>query len=125
MRQLAASAMVAASLLALASLLILAASGGSSRRFHSATHYYSVHQVEAAFAEHGIALRRAARQYFPGFVHLGNGKVLVTVRVAKGARRLARLPLGWPSRADKHGNLLVVYKEPQTMSVYAALADLH
>ena len=50
--------MKSAFIVAALALVVALLSGCGSSGFHSATHDYSVHQVQAAFAAHGIELRR-------------------------------------------------------------------
>ena len=119
-------------------LAVVLLSGCGSSGFHSATHEYSVHQVEAAFAAHGIELRRtgielrrAEKPEERRVVALGSDKVGVyvaaTVPLAKPSRLIPHYKaLLGPIVARKHGNVLVVFKIfTPTRSIDAALADLH
>jgi hypothetical protein len=112
-------------------LAVALLSGCGSSGFHSATHDYSVHQVEAAFAAHGIELRRAKKQEQGKVIALGSDKVGVyvaaTVPLAKPTHVIPKLKasLG-PVVVRKHGNVLVVFKNvTPTRPIDAALADLH
>jgi hypothetical protein len=106
--------------------VVVIATGCGSSGFHSATHHYSVDQVEAAFAAHGIELRKEAQQRVPAYVVLRSDKVLVTVVRTPKANRLPLTDLGFgPDTATHHGNVLVIYKPAQRAPVTAALAALH
>jgi hypothetical protein len=105
---------------------VVLGTGCGSSGFHSATHYYSVHQVQAAFAGHGFELHKDAKQKVTSFVGLRSNKILVTVRVVKQRRAFPSFGLGFgPDTAAKHGNVLVIYKLGEEAPVKAALADLH
>ena len=112
-------------------LVVALLSGCGSSGFHSATHDYSVHQVQAAFAAHGIELRRTEKQEQRRAVALRSVEVGVyvaaTVPLAKPTRLIPhyRLLLG-PIVVRKHGNVLVVFNNSTpTRPIEAALADLH
>ena len=126
--------MRAAALLLLVALL---GAGCGSSGFHSATHVYTVHQVQAAFAAHGIKLRKLSR-HPPRAVAL-DGKFgrqsdfWVAVYVT-ATRRLANPFRLFPQAAESrgpitdrnHGNVLLVYRfGTPTQQIQAALADLH
>ena len=121
------------SALALASLALAAVllSGCGSSGFHSATHEYSVHQVEAAFAAHGLDLQRTEKQEQRRVVALVSDKVGVdvaaTVPLAKPSRLIPHYKrLFGPIVVRKHGNVLVVFKNTTpTRPIDAALAELH
>src|SRR5262249_33364666 len=71
---------------------------GSSRSepvgFHSSKHHYSVQQVEAAFANHGIRLKKVA---VPREKLLGGGYPNVTPAEGRGLIRLAKRPTRVPA----------------------------
>jgi hypothetical protein len=105
---------------------VVTAAGCGSSGFHSATHHYSVDQVEAAFAAHGIELRKDTQQKVPAYVALRSDKISVTV--VRGSKRsgVPMVDLGFgPNAAIRHGNVLVIYQPAQKAPVTAALAALH
>jgi hypothetical protein len=112
-------------------LAVALCSGCGSSGFHSATHDYSVHQVQAAFAAHGMELRRTERKEQSRIVALSSDKVGVyvapTVPLAKPSRVIPHYSfLLGPITVRKHGNVLVVFKSmTPTRPIDAALADLH
>ena len=116
-------------------VVILVGAGCGSSGFHSATHAYSVRQVEAAFAAHGIKLRKPQRQPVSGVVALDGTQrdgahlgvlVAATVRLANPTRLVPSLVNSRGPRVPrKHGNVVVVALPGSTVSVNAALADLH
>ncbi len=112
-------------------LAIALLSGCGSSRLRSATHEYSVHQVKAAFAAYGIALRRIETREQRRVVALGSDRVLVyvyaTAPLAKPSRLIPyyRTLLG-PIVVRKQRNVLVVFKNvAPKRPIDAALADLH
>ena len=123
--------MKSALIVAALALIVALLSGCGSSGFHSATHDYSVHQVQAAFAAHGIELRRAEKQGRRRAVALSSGRVGVyvaaTVPLAKPTRLIPHYrDLFGPIAVRKHGNVLVVFKNSTpTRPIEAALADLH
>ena len=112
-------------------VLVALLSGCGSSGFHSATHRYSVHQVEAAFAAHGIKLRRSEKQEQRKAIALGSDKVGVYIAATvPGAKPSRVIPdfgrLFGPISMRKHGNVLVVFKNfTPTRPIDAALAELH
>ena len=126
--------------IALAAGVVVLAGCGSSRLslppngFHSPTHKYSVKQVEAAFAAHGIQLhkRDVPPQIQPNVVFLisGKGARVVSVWVENGptGHGLVTIPIAkkyWP-RLNKtsHGNVGVGWVS-RSNAVYASLHELH
>jgi hypothetical protein len=117
---------------ALAAGVIFALAGcGSSRLsvptngFRSATHHYSVGEVEAAFAKHGIALHKASQQ-FPDAVSLisGSGSRAVFVSVLIHPTTAA-YPIPIPvEQKTLHGNLTVAWSLRDN-AVSASLGELH
>jgi hypothetical protein len=123
------------SLVVLVVLVVLGAGCGSSG-FHSATHVYSVHQVEAAFRAHGVELRKAKKQLrkvvvLGGGVGRGRGYVNVYVaRIARLAEPFRLIPGLAQSRgpvvARKHGNVVLLFKNNTPAEpLRGALEDLH
>ena len=116
-------------------VVIIVGAGCGSSGVHSATHVYSVQQVEAAFAAHGIKLRKAQRQPLSRVVALDGTQrdgaqlgvlVAATVRLANPTRLVPGLVNSRGPRAPrKHGNAVVVALPSSTVAVNAALADLH
>jgi len=107
-------------------VVVVIAVGCGSSGFHSATHHYSVDQVEAASAAQGIELRKDAQQRVPSYVALRSDKIAVTVVRTSKANRLRLTDLGFgPDAAIHHGNVLVIDKPAQKTPVTAALAALH
>jgi hypothetical protein len=93
--------------------------------FHSATHQYSVRQVEAAFAAHGIRLHKAARQFYNVTdLRSGSGPHAVFVAVRTGGTTGA-YPIPIPVHSKTlHGNVTVVWLS-RGAAVSAALDELH
>jgi len=118
--------------IALAAGVISALAGcGSSRTsvppngFHSATHHYSVREVEAAFAKHGIPLHKASQQ-FPDVAPLisGSGSRAVFVSVLIHPTTAA-YPIPIPvEQKTLHGNVTVAWSARDD-AVYASLHELH
>jgi hypothetical protein len=122
------------SLLLVALLTAATLAGCGSSRFHSATRVYSVQQVDASFAAHGItlhevephpsqvvALSSSFGSHFPISVY-----VAPTVRLADPFRMFPSLKysLG-PIIERKHGNVVLVFRlGVPTGPIDAALADL-
>jgi hypothetical protein len=105
-----------------------------SNGFHSATHEYSVRQVEAAFAAHGIQLhkRNLEQHVQPNVVFLigGSGARVVSVWVKNDPTRHGVVPIGistkyWP-RLNKtlYGNVGVGWVA-RGKAVEASLHELH
>jgi hypothetical protein len=92
---------------------------------HPAGHPYSVGQVKAAFAAHGLTLRKAAKQDVHGVVVLRHGHVAVGVRVVN-PRQTPTLYFTHTSKthSSKRGNVFVLYPTAEKASVEAALARL-
>jgi hypothetical protein len=120
-------------------VVVLAGCGTSrlslpSNGFHSPAHQYSVRQVEATFAAHGIQLHKqhVPSQIQPNVVYLisGKGARAVSVWVTRGptGHGLVPIPIAkryWP-RLNKtlHGNVGVGWVS-KNKAVDASLHDLH
>jgi hypothetical protein len=100
---------------------------GSSRpngvNFHSASHHYTVNQVEEAFAAQGIRLREVAHRLDPGVVplrldHLAEALVIVK---ASGIQYIDTQH----HRYQKNGNVFVFFNASNGENVKTALARLH
>lgn len=92
--------------------------------FHSATHNYSVGQVEAAFAAHGIQLHEAAKPFHVTDLMSGTGPGRVFVAVETGfttGMYLIPIPV---KHKTHHGNLTVVWLL-RGSAVSASLNELH
>lgn len=116
---------------ALAAGVAVLAGCGSSRLslprngFHSSTGQYSVQQVEAAFAAHGIRLHKASQQ-FPDVTALmsGHGRRAIYVAVETHATP-GTYPIPIPvQNKTHHGNVTVVWLAHGT-EVRASLHELH
>jgi hypothetical protein len=117
-------------------VVVLVVAGCGSSGFHSATRVYSVNQVEAAFAAHGIKLHKVerhppravaldgnfGRSHFPVGMY-----VAASVRSANPVRMFPSLQasLG-PITGRRQGNVVLIYRFGiPTGPIQAALADLH
>jgi len=123
-----------------AGVVVVLAGCGSSRLslppngFHFPTHQYSVRQVEAAFAAHGIPLhkRELQRNTQPNVTFLisGNGARVVSVWVENGPTGHGLVPPGisekyWPRLTKMfHGNIGVEWVS-RGKAVNASLHELH
>jgi hypothetical protein len=117
-------------------VMAMVGAGCGSSGLHSTTHVYSVGQVEAAFAAHGIQLHKVerhpsqavaldgsfGRSHYPIFVH-----VAATVRLANPFRMFPSLRLSrGPITGRRHGNVVLIFRmNVPTGAIDAALADLH
>lgn len=126
--------------IALAAGVIGALAGcGSSRLslppngFHSPTHEYTVRQVEAAFAGHGVQLHKRALQVQSSTVAFligGRGAHVVSVWVMGGHPGHGIVPSGipkkyWPTVQKRfHGNVGVIWVSNGS-AVQASLHELH
>jgi hypothetical protein len=123
-----------------AGVVAVLAGCGSSRLslppngFHSPTHQYSVRQVEAAFAAHGIPLHK--RELQPGvqptvtFLISGKGARVVSVWIKNGPTGRGLVPPGisekyWSRLTTMiHGNVGVEWVR-RGNAVNASLHELH
>ena len=117
-------------------VVVLAGAGCGSSGSHSATHVYSVRQVEAAFAAHGIQLHKVER-HPPQAVALGGSfgrshfpvdvYVAPTVRLANPFRMFPSLKFSrGPITGRRHGNVVLIFRMGVPRGpIDAALADLH
>lgn len=112
-------------------VVISVGAGCGSSGFHSATHVYSVHQVETAFAGHGIELQEAETQGPAKVVVLDGEREIVYVAATVPSARPNRLipdlvNSRGPFSAHQHGNVLVVaHIGGWWNAINGALADLH
>jgi hypothetical protein len=102
--------------------------------FHSPNHHYSVGEVEAVFAGHGIQLHEVHRpktyaKFMPVLLRYGRGMNLVAVAIVRpepdnaeffGARTGTPRP-----RITHHGDLIAFYYSGHSAAVKSALAELH
>ena len=119
--------------------MIVGLVGCGSSGFHSATHTYSVDQIKAVFAAHGVTLQKVER-HPPGTVELtasvGNPPFPTDVYIAPSVRAAKRSP--WsrtlrqagnspaPISFQRHGNIVLMQAQWVVPApVQAALADLH
>lgn len=107
---------------------ILAACGSAGPRgFHSAKQEYSVREVERAFSDHGLVLRKLASQPLPDVTALRHGhstsEVAVSVIGPHGGTLYA--PVRKFQRSTLHGNVAVGFPLADSKDVQAALRELH
>jgi hypothetical protein len=96
-----------------------------SPTFHSATHRYSVRQVQQAFAAQGLELRNVLPQDFRGLLALlTEPSHAVYVYVIQAGCKCAFLPPIRNGRKTRHGNLDVLWIRSKTAAVRAALRTL-
>ena len=103
---------------------------GCGVSFHSSRHHYTVRQVEAAFAAHGVDLHTGLRQALPGFVEFQYGRRPHFVTLAIYTRRVPerikafRRPTGGHVRFRRRANVLAFSDPGDFAAVKSALAEL-
>jgi hypothetical protein len=95
------------------------------RTFHSATHRYSVRQVERAFTSHGVHLRNVTQKRLRGALALlADPSHAVYVYVIQAGCKCAFPPPIRNGRETRHGNLDVLWLRRETPAVLAVLREL-
>lgn len=101
------------------------ASQAVSRRFHSATHHYSIRQVKQAFAANGVELHNVLPKDYRGLLALlAEPSHAVYVYVIQDGCKCTLLPPIRDGRKTRHGNLDVLWLRRETPAVQAALRAL-
>jgi hypothetical protein len=95
--------------------------------FHSASHHYSVHQVELAFDLRGLPLRNVSPKAYRGLVAVLDGRPThsVYVYVSVGGCKCALEPAIRDATVTRHGNVDVLWHHGEKSAVRAALRELN
>jgi hypothetical protein len=91
--------------------------------FHSATHHYTVSQVQQVFAAQGIRLRRATIPGHPGVAGLRRDHLIEALVVARSSG--LQYFDAQHHRHQRDGNVVVLFTAPDAKLVETALARLH